>query len=74
MAPKSNNHATDTLVIVGASVVGAGLALLFAPKSGRMTRKDIVRFIKSVGTQKKTCRHSKKGAASRPARKTLNAK
>jgi gas vesicle protein len=51
MARKSNNHVTDTLVIAGASVVGAGLALLFAPKSGRKTRKDIVRFIKSVGTR-----------------------
>ncbi|MHC1698096.1 MAG: YtxH domain-containing protein [Geobacteraceae bacterium] len=51
MARKSNNHITTPLVIVGAGVVGAGLGLLFAPKSGRKTRKDIVRFAKNVGTR-----------------------
>jgi len=51
MARKINNHVSDALVIVGAGVVGAGLALLFAPKSGRRTRKDIVRFARRVGTR-----------------------
>lgn len=51
MVRKNNNHITGTLALVGAGVVGAGLALLFAPKSGRKTRKDIYRFAKSVGTR-----------------------
>lgn len=51
MAHKSNNHMANTLAIVGAGAVGAGLALLFAPKSGKKTRKDLVRFAKSVGTR-----------------------
>lgn len=51
MATKSNNHITGTLAIVGAGVFGAGLALLFAPKSGKKTRRDIFRFAKSVGTR-----------------------
>jgi len=51
MAHKSNNYIANTITIVGAGAVGAGLALLFAPKSGRRTRKDIVWFAKSVGTR-----------------------
>lgn len=50
MASKSNSHVTDALYLVGAGMVGAGLGLLFAPKSGRKTRRDIARFARSVGT------------------------
>ncbi|MGA7828640.1 MAG: YtxH domain-containing protein [Geobacteraceae bacterium] len=51
MARTSNNYLTGTIAIVGTGVVSAGLALLFAPKSGRRTRRDIVRFAKRVGTR-----------------------
>ena len=36
------------LVLVGA-ILGAGAALLFAPQSGRKTRKDISRFARKTG-------------------------
>ncbi|GFO57498.1 hypothetical protein GMSM_45050 [Geomonas sp. Red276] len=44
MAHKVNN----ALMLFGGSVVGAGLALLFAPCSGAKSRKRIVRFSKSM--------------------------
>jgi len=50
MARKTNSYITDTLYIVGAGVVGAGLGLLFAPKSGRKTRRDIARFAQDLGS------------------------
>ena len=49
MAQKTNNITSDTLWLVGGSVVGAGLALLLAPKSGKKTRSDIARFGKDLG-------------------------
>lgn len=44
MAHKINDTTTDALFLVGGGVIGAGLALLFAPHSGRETRREIVRF------------------------------
>ena len=49
MAFKTNNTTKDALWLVGGSVVGAGLALLFAPKTGRKTRTEIARFGKDMG-------------------------
>ena len=49
MARKINNTMTDALMLVGGSVIGAGLALLFAPQSGKRTRTEITRFGKTVG-------------------------
>ena len=39
---------TDALMLVSGSVVGAGVALLFAPCSGAKSRKTVARFSKSV--------------------------
>lgn len=50
MARKTNCHVTDALFIIGAGMVGGGLGLLFAPRSGRRTRRDIARFARSVST------------------------
>ncbi len=36
------------LLVFAGGVIGAGLALLFAPQSGTRTRKDIVRFSKKA--------------------------
>ncbi|RJQ50171.1 MAG: YtxH domain-containing protein [Nitrospiraceae bacterium] len=46
-----DDHANEKRIIgsflIG-GLVGAGLALLFAPQSGKKTRKDISRFTKNV--------------------------
>jgi len=51
MAHKTSNAMTDTLMLVGGGVLGAGLALLFAPYSGAKSRKKMVRFGRTVGKQ-----------------------
>ena len=51
MARKINNTMTDALMLVGGGVVGAGLALLLAPQSGKKSRKEISRFSRSVSKQ-----------------------
>lgn len=48
MARKISNTMTDALMLVGGSVVGAGVALLFAPCSGAKSRRNIARFSKTV--------------------------
>ena len=48
MAQKSNNTMADALKLVGGGIVGAGLALLLAPQEGKKTRKDIVRYAKTI--------------------------
>ena len=49
MTKKVSNKVVDAMMLVGGIVVGAGLALLFAPQSGATCRRDIVRFGKTVG-------------------------
>jgi len=51
MARKINTTMTDALMLVGGGVVGAGLALLLAPQSGKKSRKEITRFSRSVSKQ-----------------------
>lgn len=34
------------LMLIGGGIIGAGLALLFAPQSGKTTRRDIERYAK----------------------------
>jgi gas vesicle protein len=48
MAENNNNAVVGALMLVAGGVIGAGLALLFAPQSGERTRKDIVRYSKKV--------------------------
>lgn len=48
MAHKFGNAMVDTLLMVGGGVVGAGLALLFAPQSGKKSRVKIAKFGKTV--------------------------
>lgn len=48
MAQKFGNAMVDTILLVGGGVVGAGLALLFAPQSGKKSRVKIARFGKTV--------------------------
>jgi gas vesicle protein len=51
MARKLNNVMTDALFLVGGGIVGAGMALLLAPQSGRKSRKEITRLSRSMGRQ-----------------------
>ncbi|GAB4242546.1 MAG: YtxH domain-containing protein [Deltaproteobacteria bacterium] len=39
---------TGALLVLAGAVLGAGVALLFAPQSGRETRKDIGRYARKV--------------------------
>ena len=39
---------TGALLVVTGAILGAGVALLFAPQSGRETRKDIARYAKKA--------------------------
>jgi gas vesicle protein len=49
MARLINNPTADALAFIGGGVLGAGLAFLFAPGSGRKTRRDIAQMGKAIG-------------------------
>ncbi|MBI5343465.1 MAG: YtxH domain-containing protein [Deltaproteobacteria bacterium] len=46
MEHKGNGAMTGTLLLAAGALIGAGAALLLAPKSGKDTRKDIARYAK----------------------------
>ena len=48
MAENNNSATVGALMLVAGGIIGAGLALLFAPQSGDRTRKDIVRYSRKV--------------------------
>ena len=48
MEDRENKIAAAALFVIAGGVIGAGLALLFAPQSGTRTRKDIVRYSKKA--------------------------
>jgi gas vesicle protein len=48
MADRNNSAAIGAMMLVAGGVIGAGLALLFAPQSGRRTRRQIGRYAKKV--------------------------
>lgn len=48
MEDRDKKIAAAALLIFAGGVVGAGLALLFAPQSGSKTRKDIYRYSKKA--------------------------
>ena len=49
------NRDTATALIAG-TLLGAGIALLFAPQSGRRTRRDMRQFAERVGTKAEAAR------------------
>lgn len=51
MEDRDKKIAAAALLVVAGGVIGAGLALLFAPQSGSRTRKDILRYSKKVGNR-----------------------
>jgi gas vesicle protein len=48
MSDKDNSVMVGALMLVAGGIIGAGVALLFAPQSGDKTRRDIVRYGKKV--------------------------
>lgn len=51
MEEREKKIAAAALLIVAGGVIGAGLALLFAPQSGDRTRRDIGRYARRVRTR-----------------------
>ena len=51
MEDRDRKVAAAALLIVAGGIVGAGLALLLAPQSGRPTRRDISRYAGRVKTR-----------------------
>ena len=51
MQDRENKITAAALFVVAGGVIGAGLALLFAPQSGNRTRKDIARYSKKAGNR-----------------------
>ncbi len=48
MEERDKKIAAAALLVFAGGVIGAGLALLFAPQSGSSTRKDILRYTKKA--------------------------
>lgn len=48
MEDRDKKITAAALLVLAGGVIGAGLALLFAPQSGNNTRKDILRYSKKV--------------------------
>ncbi|GFE61349.1 YtxH domain-containing protein [Geobacter sp. AOG2] len=46
MGDRDNKVAAAALLIMAGGILGAGFALLWAPQSGRRTRRDISRYAK----------------------------
>lgn len=51
MARKSSTAMADTLFLIGGGVLGAGVALLFAPQTGKKCRRQLTQFGRSVSKQ-----------------------
>ena len=47
MDDRNDNVVTGALLVMVGAILGAGAALLFAPRSGRETRRDISRFARN---------------------------
>jgi gas vesicle protein len=48
MDENNNNAMVGALMLVAGGIIGAGVALLFAPQTGEKTRRDIVRIAKKT--------------------------
>jgi gas vesicle protein len=48
MAEDNNRLTASALMLIAGGILGAGLALLFAPQSGKRTRRDIARLAKKT--------------------------
>lgn len=48
MSDRDNRAAVGAMMLLAGGIIGAGLALLYAPQSGARTRKQISRYAKKV--------------------------
>jgi gas vesicle protein len=48
MEERDKKVAVAAMLIVAGGIIGAGVALLFAPQSGQRTRKDLVRYARKT--------------------------
>ena len=48
MSDKNNNVMVGALMLLAGGIIGAGIALLYAPQSGQKTRKEIGRYAKKA--------------------------
>lgn len=51
MENKDNKMAAAALMLVAGGIIGAGIALLYAPQSGERTRRDLTRSARKVKTR-----------------------
>lgn len=51
MSEQGKQRARVAAMIAGGTVIGAGLGLLFAPKAGAQTRRDLSRYAKKAQVQ-----------------------
>ncbi|HSE14349.1 MAG TPA: YtxH domain-containing protein [Candidatus Deferrimicrobium sp.] len=49
MDERNDGVSTGAMLVLAGAILGAGVALLFAPQSGRKTRKDISRYARKTG-------------------------
>lgn len=49
MGDRNDNVMMGAMMMMAGAILGAGAALLFAPQSGRKTRKDITRYARKTG-------------------------
>lgn len=48
MSERNHSATIGSLMLLSGGIIGAGLAILYAPQSGKKTRKQIVRYGKKV--------------------------
>ncbi len=48
MNDRDNTAAVGAMMLVAGGIIGAGVALLFAPQSGKKTRQDIARYTRKA--------------------------
>lgn len=61
---KGNGLVEGTLLVTAGALVGAGVALLFAPQSGKETRRDITRLARKTGHMAERTAHEVAGSIS----------
>lgn len=49
MGERNDDVMTGAMLVLAGAILGAGVALLFAPQSGRRTRRDIGRYARKAG-------------------------